>query len=476
MRQAGGLFPGGLAVLGLFVFGPGGLPAPGSSPLLESLAGAWASGWSGGAKGSPTPPPPCLVVGWCAESRRVGSRELVWPEKEPSSLPLQKGDGAVASAAAAAAALAASVAAAAIPASLRFTPLVGSLVLAQAAFPLRTCPPVRSDGGSDGKVAAALQRALRAAGDRAAASLALIAGEPVRPSETVGECVGRVGLGQGRRLVVEVAPPPACLVGEEDGENDADADALPSPGTVTLTGTVTALALATPRDTLESLVEALVADLRRSLSLRLAAAVREAEDAEADAAIAAAVPGGFSASAAADEAAQAAGADGLPIPAGCCGPSGAGAPGVPGWEVTPPLLRHPAALGGGAGGALPTPLGRRGLAVDCDALLPGISDLALPGTAEEAADDAAAVVEGVLQLVLGGSSSAAAPAVEWLEAPPADAGPAGVLGSGVGAPVGKRMALSLEDGASFACPMVWVVVGGAGVVAALAAGVAWLSL
>jgi len=478
VRQASGLLPGGVAVLGLFVFGPGGLPVSGSSALLESLAGAWASGWSGGGKERASPPPPCLVYGWCAQTRRVAGRALAWPEKRAAG----GLDGAVATAAAAAAAVAAAVASASAPASLRFTPILPTLTLAQATFHLAPCPPVRVDGRSDDRVAASLGRAVAAAGDRAASSIAFIGGELVRPGETVGECVGRLGLEPPqRRLVVELAGPPQCLlVVEEEGEGGPDAS-FPSPGTVTLSGAVTALALSTPRDSVEGLVAALVADVRRSLALRLAAAVAEAADAEADAAIAAAVPGGFSASNAADEArAQAAeeggGGEPVPAPGGCCGPAGAGAPGVPSWEVTPPLLRHPAALGG-AGGALSTSLGRRGLVVDCGGL-PGVSDLALPGTAGEAADDAAALLEGVAQLVLGGGAAAAAAlALEWLEAPPADAGPARGAGSGVGAPHGKRMSLSLEGGGGVAaaCPLGVMVAGGAAAVALFAAGVAWLS-
>jgi hypothetical protein len=107
-----------------------------------------------------------------------------------------------------------------------------------------------------------------------------------------------------------------------------------------------------------------------------------------------------------------------------------------------------------------------------------VSDLALPGTAGEAADDAAALLEGVAQLVLGGGAAAAAAlALEWLEAPPADAGPARGAGSGVGAPHGKRMSLSLEGGGGVAaaCPLGVMVAGGAAAVALFAAGVAWLS-
>ena len=79
VRQAPALLPGGLAVLGLYAFGPAGLPVSGTSALLESLAGAWATGWSGGAKGGSTPPPACLVFGWCSDTRRVAGRALTWP-------------------------------------------------------------------------------------------------------------------------------------------------------------------------------------------------------------------------------------------------------------------------------------------------------------------------------------------------------------------------------------------------------------
>lgn len=479
VRQAGGLLPGGVGVVGLYVFGPGGLPATGPSPLLESLAAAWASGWGGGAKrrGPPTPPPPCLVVGWCADTRRLTARELSWrgsaSEGERRAM---DGGGAVAAVAAATAAAAAAVAGAAAPVALRFTPLVPTLILARAAFPLAACPPLPADGAADAKVASALARAAAAAGRRAGAALALVGGQPVRPGEAVGDCVGRLGLEDGGPLVVELAPPPACCLAgsedEEEGGGAGDGSPWPSPGTVTLAGSVVALALATPRDSMASLVAALAGDVARSLAARLAAAVDAAEDAEADAAIAAAVPGGFSASAAADEAAAAGGA----APDGCCGPSGAGAPGVPSWEVTPPLLRHPAALGWTGGGALATPLGRRGLVRGASAF-PGLSDLALPGDAGEEVEDAAAVVEGVAQLVMGGGGGAVEGlAVQWLEGPPAGGGSGGsVVGGGVGAPPGKRMALALDGGVA-GCPVgVWAA-GGAAAVVAVAVGVAWLSL
>jgi hypothetical protein len=266
-RQASLVLPGGLSVIGLFLFAPGGLAAAGAE---TSLLSAWReavriSAASGGCRLGSSPGGGGggggVLLGADASSRgRVAAREVVAPGASPA---LRHAD-------------------------VRFAPLLQRLVSLRALYSVaaRVDAFSKKEGEKGSRPLSALLSAVAGAeAARARRSVALGAGARPRPLDldaSIADSLGELGepdTAGGAREVVLLPPAVSCSRVESDNDEyeSDDGDDTDSAGTLRLEGWVEARATIFEHDSVREAVEALAADVGATVRARAAAAVEEAE-------------------------------------------------------------------------------------------------------------------------------------------------------------------------------------------------------
>ena len=296
-RQTSMLLPGGLSVVGLFLFAPGGLSAAagGESSLLSAwreavrisdASGGCRLGGAGGGGGGG------VLLGADASSRgRVAAKEVVSSSSSSSS---------------------SSSALSLRHAETRFAPLIPRLVSLRATYPVAAKVSVsakekkkkKKGGGQRAAPAPApppllsdlLSAVAGAEAARARRCLALGSGTRLRPLDldaSVAESLGELGEPEagagGAREVVLLPPAVSCSLlpesdddgdgdGEDEGEGEGEGEG--EKGFLRLEGWVEARALVHERDSVREAVEALALDVGATVRARVAAAVEEAQEEE----------------------------------------------------------------------------------------------------------------------------------------------------------------------------------------------------
>lgn len=290
-RQVAPLLPGGLSVVGLYLFAPGGLATSGSSALsawreaVRNSAGSGV-GCGGGCRRITGSSFSGILLGADASSRgRISAKEVV--SSSPSSFSSSSSSSSLRHA------------------EIRFAPLFPKLVSLRATYPVaaKVADVLKKKKKDKSNSAAPLSEWLAAVAEaeaaRARKCVALGARTRLFPldlSATVADSLTEFGEPEssssaGAREVVLLPPAVSCSLADKysdaDGESDesgSDESDGDSPGTLRLEGWVEARAVVHERDSVAEAVEALALDVGETVRARVAAAVEEeaAEEEEED--------------------------------------------------------------------------------------------------------------------------------------------------------------------------------------------------